>query len=128
MACYSCAPGTTAIVNETGGSGNISVVARSNGNYSLDIDLDQLDHTTNPTAYMDNDTVSVRGGNVSSPAQIGNPGEVFIWGHSDGTPQWALNDTISFDTTDIEYRIAIPIDQIPGDYTGTLHYHLVTEE
>jgi len=124
------APGTTAIATDSGGSGNITLSARSNGNYSLDIDLDQLNHTTlgGAVANMSNTTVSVRGGNVSSPATFSGTAPVYLWGNSDGTPQWALNDTTSFDTTDIEYRIAIPLAQTPGDYSGTLHYHLVTEE
>lgn len=124
------APGSTWTVDDPGGSGNITVRARSNGNYSLDVDLDQLNHTIlgGEAANMSNSTVSVRGGNVSSPTQMGTPSEVYIWGSSDGTPQWALNDTTYFDTTDIEYRIAIPLAQTPGKYTGTLHYHLVTEE
>ena len=121
-------PGTTATVHDAGGSGNISIETRSNGNYSLAVDLDQLDHESNPTANMSNTTVSIRGGDVDSPQAFPGNGPVYLYGGSGPSYRWAQNDSISFSTDDIEYSIAIPIAQTPGDYTGTIRYKLTTEE
>ena len=77
---------------------------------------------------MANTTVSIRGGDVSSPQAFPGTGPVYLYGSSGPTYRWAQNDTTSFSTTDIEYRIAIPLAQTPGNYTGTIHYHLTTEE
>jgi hypothetical protein len=120
-------PGTTATVHDTGGSGNITLEARSNGNYSLAVDLDQLDHETNPGANMANTTVSIRGGDVDTPQAFPGNGPVYLYGGSGPTYRWAQNDSTSFSTNDIEYRIAIPLAQTPGDYTGTIRYHLMTQ-
>lgn len=121
-------PGTTANVNDPGGSGNITIQTRSNGNYSLAVDLDQLDHKSNPTANMANTTVSLRGGNLSSPVAFPGTGPVYLWGAIGPYYQWAENNSNVKITNNVEYRIAIPLAQTPGDYTGTLRYHLTTEE
>ena len=115
-------PGTTAIADSP-----ITVESRSNGNYSLSVDLDQLDHTTNPTANMANTTVSLTGGNLTAVTPFPGTGPLYIWGTGDPDYQSAVNDTTITTTSDIEYRIAIPLAQLPGDYQGILRYHLTTE-
>jgi hypothetical protein len=115
-------PGTTAIADNP-----ITVESRSNGNYSLSVDLDQLDHTSNPTANMANTTVSLQGGNLTAITPFPGTGPLYIWGTDDPDYQSAVNDTTITSTSDIEYRIAIPLAQLPGDYQGTLRYHLTTE-
>ena len=115
-------PGTTAIADS-----NITITSRSNGNYSLAVDLDQLDHDSNPTANISNSTVSLRGGNLSSPQAFPGDGPVYIWGTNQSEYQGAENNDTIKTTDEIEYRIAIPLAQTPGDYAGTLHYHLSTE-
>jgi len=115
-------PGTTAIADS-----NISIVTRSNGNYSLSVDLDQLDHVSNPTANMANTTVSLRGGNLSSVTAFPGTGPLYVWGNDDPSYELAEDDGISRSTSDLEYRIAIPLAQIPGDYRATIYYHLITE-
>ena len=116
-------PGTTAIA-----SSNITVVHRSNNNYTLSVDLDQLDHTANPTANMANTTVSLRGGNLTTITAFPGTGPLHIWGNStEPYYQAAENNNISHSTSDVEFRIAIPLSQLPGDYTGTLRYYLTTE-
>ena len=118
-------PGTTAAVWDAGGSGNITVSARSNGNYSLDLNLSRLDHVTHPSANMANSTVSARGGDLASYTPF--PGFVYLYGGA-SSYRWAYNDTQIFNTTDVDYQIAIPLGQTPGDYEGTLHYHLRTQD
>ena len=115
-------PGTTAIADNP-----ITVESRSNGNYSLSVDLDQLDHTTNPTANMANTTVSLQGGNLTAVTPFPGTGPLYIWGTNEPDYQSAVNDTTITSTSDIEYRITIPLAQLPGDYEGTLRYHLTTE-
>jgi hypothetical protein len=115
-------PGTTAIADS-----NIVVVTRSNGNYSLSVDLDQLDHVTNPTANMANTTVSLQGGNITVVTAFPGTGPLFIWGNADPSYEFALDDDQSRSTSDLEYRIAIPLSQLPGDYRGTLRYKLMSE-
>jgi len=115
-------PGTTVIATS-----NITLVTRSNGNYSLSVNLDQLDHELNPSANIANTTVSLRGGNLTSITPFPGTGPLNLWGVSDPDYQWAENDSTSKTTSDIEYRMAIPLAQIPGDYTGTLLYVLTTE-
>jgi hypothetical protein len=115
-------PGTTAIADS-----NITIETRSNGNYSLAVDLDQLNHTSNPTANMANTTVSLRGGNLTSVTPFPGTGPLYLWGNSNPQYQAAENNDTLKTTSDIEYRCAIPLAQLPGDYTGTIHYHLVTQ-
>ncbi len=115
-------PGTTAIADS-----NITIVTRSNGNYSLSVDLDQLDHTSNPTANMANTTVSLRGGNLTSVTAFPGTGPLYLWGTDEPSYQPGENNDTSKSTSDVEYRIAIPLAQIPGDYTATIFYHLRTE-
>ena len=115
-------PGMTAIADS-----NITVESRSNNNYSLSVDLDQLDHISNPTANMANTTVSLRGGNLTTITQFPGDGPLFLWGWNDSSYQVAENNNLSHYTNDVEYRITIPLAQLPGDYQGTLRYHLITE-
>ena len=115
-------PGTTAIADS-----NITIETRSNGNYSLDVELDQLDHVSNPTANMPNTTVSLRGGNLALVTPFPGNGPLYLWGTDVPTYQTAENNDASLITNDVEYRITIPIGQLPGDYSGTIHYHLQTQ-
>jgi len=115
-------PGTTAIANS-----NITIQTRSNGNYSLSVDLDQLDHTTNPAANMPNTTVSLRGGALTSVTPFPGTGPLYLYGADTPTYQAAENSGTSKSTSDVEYRIAIPLAQYPGTYTGTIHYGLKTQ-
>ena len=115
-------PGTTAIADS-----NITIDSRSNGNYSLAVDLDQLDHKSNPTANMANTTVSLRGGNLTSVTAFPGDEPLYLWGWNDSTYQWAENNSINKITNAVEYRITIPLAQLPGDYNGTLRYRLLTE-
>jgi hypothetical protein len=115
-------PGELIIANS-----NITVELRSNGNYSLSVELDELDHTIDPSEHIQNTTVSLRGGNLTTVTAFPGTGPLFIWGVSEPDYEWAQNDTTLHTTSDIEYRMAIPMFTAPGDYTGTLRYVLETE-
>jgi hypothetical protein len=115
-------PGTTAIADS-----NITIETRSNGNYSLSVDLDQLNHTTVPTANMPNTTVSIRGGNLTAVTPFPGTRPLYLWGTSDPFYQSAENDNLSKYTDDVEFRCTIPLAQLPGDYNATIYYHLRTQ-
>jgi hypothetical protein len=115
-------PGTTAIADS-----NITIETRSNNNYSLSVDLGQLNHKTNPSAYLANTSVSFRGGNLTSVTAFPGTGPLYIWGNSDPSYHIAENNDTFKATSDLEYRIAIPLSQLPGDYTATIYYRLTTQ-
>jgi hypothetical protein len=106
---------------------NITVQLRSNNNFSLSVDLDELDHDSNPLEHIDNTTVSLRGGNLTTITQFPGTGPLYLWGVSEPDYQVAQDDGTLNTTSDIEYRMAIPLFTIPGDYTGILRYKLTTE-
>ncbi|MFO7678383.1 MAG: hypothetical protein R6V50_08420, partial [Thermoplasmatota archaeon] len=115
-------PGTTAVADS-----NITVLTRSNSNYSLSVDLDQLNHISHPTAHLSNTTVSLRGGNITLATPFPGTGPLYIWGNGLPGYQPGENNGTIKTTNDLEYRIAIPLAQIPGDYRGTIRYKLTTE-
>ncbi|UCF12603.1 MAG: hypothetical protein JSW06_11325 [Thermoplasmatales archaeon] len=115
-------PGSTAIADS-----NITIETRSNNNYSLSADLDQLNHTSNPTANMPNTTVSLRGGNLTSVTPFPGTGPLYLWGTNGPSYQVAENNGTSLITNNVEYRIAIPLAQLPGDYNATIYYRLITQ-
>ena len=76
---------------------------------------------------MANTTVSLRGGNLTSVTAFPGDEPLYLWGWNDSTYQWAENNSINKITNAVEYRITIPLAQLPGDYNGTLRYRLLTE-
>ena len=113
-------PGSSAI-----NAANVTIQTRSNGNYSLRVDLDELDHDTNPGANIANTTVSLRGGDLALSAF--GAGYLYVFGS--GVPGYkaAENDGDVLVTNDLEYSILIPLATTPGDYTGIIRYRLWTE-
>jgi hypothetical protein len=105
---------------------NITLETRSNGNYSLSVDLDQLNHTTHPTANMSNTTVSLRGGTLAVATAFG-AGLVYLYGSGVPAYQTAENNGITKTTNNVEYSIDIPLGQYPGQYTATIRYILRTQ-
>jgi hypothetical protein len=106
---------------------NITLETRSNGNYSLAVDLDQLNHTTHPTANMSNTTVLLRGGTLAVATSFPGTGPLYLYGSSLPTYQAAENNGIIKTTNNVEYSIDIPLAQLPGVYTAKIYYRLVTE-
>lgn len=115
-------PGTTAIADN-----NITIVTRSNGNYSLSVDVDTLVHTTNPAWTMSNTTISLRGGNLTTVTPFPGTGPLYLWGTDAPTYEPAEDNNTSKVTDDVEYRCSIPVGQQPGDYNATIRYHLRTQ-
>jgi hypothetical protein len=114
------------------GSGNVTVITRSNGNYTLSSNLSDLVHTNNAGYTISNESVSLRGGNRTifenfSKSSSSHP--VYLYGGgSDGMPTYqpAEANGTNKTTDNVEYRCFIPIGQEPGSYTSTIYYHIKT--
>lgn len=119
-------------VNDKNGSGNITVITRSNGNYTLSSNLSDLTHTFHSAYTISNESVSVRGGNRTTFENFSKgPGNhpVFLYGGGyDGMPSYQPAETNGTNktTSNIEYRCYIPIGQEPGSYTSSIYYHIRT--
>jgi hypothetical protein len=114
-------PGTLAVSQS-----NITVVTRSNGNYSLSVDVDNLTHKTFPAATMSRDNVWVRGGDLDASENFTElSGVIWLYG-SNVTYHPSMDDGTNVVTNDIEYMCDIPLGQMAGDYTATIEYHLQT--
>jgi hypothetical protein len=105
---------------------NITLITRSNGNYSLSVDVDTLLHVTHPTANMSNGTVWVRGGNLTTSSNFTGRGPLYLYG-SNSTYENAENNGTGKTTSDVEYKCNIPLGQQNGDYEATIRYRLTTE-
>jgi hypothetical protein len=103
---------------------NITVVTRSNGNYSLSVDVGNLTHNTYPWVYISRDRVWIRGGDlVSSTNFTSISGVIYLYG-SAVTYHLAEANGTSLVTSNVEYKCNIPIGQMASDYTATIWYHL----
>jgi len=102
---------------------NVTIVTRSNGNYSLSVDVDDLLHQSHPTANISNQTIWIRGGDLDPANNLTGIGPVYLY------TQWHAgeNSGTSLTTNDIEFTCDIPGAQLPGLYTGTVHYVVMTQ-
>jgi len=120
-------PGTTASVNDPGGSGNITIVSRSNGNYSLSVNVDNLTHRDNPSYIIQNTSIQTQGGDLTPLTNF--PGNAVLWYYGSAVPTYhtAENNATSLSTSDVEWAVIIGIGQQPGDYNATIYLHLGTQ-
>ena len=119
-------PGTTANVNDPGGSGNITIQTRSNGNYSLSVNITDLTHKVNPSYTLANTSISTSGGELTSLTLFDGNNEQWYYGGVGSYTNAANNDNILI-TNDLGWAVVIPLGQYPGDYNATIYYHLMTE-
>ncbi|MDH7518084.1 MAG: hypothetical protein QHH19_07085 [Candidatus Thermoplasmatota archaeon] len=121
------APGDNVSVNDPGGGGNITLVTRSNGNYSLSVDVDNLTHTIISGEKIIRNNVWVRGGdkdvfeNFTTPSSV-----VYLYGSAVAYHAAEDND-YELSTDDVEYKCFIPLGTKSGKYTGIIHYYLKTQ-
>jgi hypothetical protein len=114
-------PGENATANS-----NISIMSRSNGNYSLSTDVDTLVHRTLPSATISRERIWVRGGDLDTYDNFtASGGGIYFYGDS-GTYHLAEGNGTSLTTDDVQYKCDIPLGQIAGDYAATIRYHLTT--
>ena len=119
-------------VNDQDGSGNVTIITRSNGNYTLSSNLSDLIHGAYSEFTISNESVSLRGGNrttFSNFSKGSSSHPVFLYGGSyDSMPAYQPaepNDNNKI-TDNIEYRCFIEYGKMPGSYTSTVYYTLRT--
>ncbi len=114
-------PGDNATANT-----NISLVTRSNCNYSLSVDVDNLTHITYPAAVISRERIWTQGGDLNTSTNFtAISGIIYFYGAL-GTYHLAENNGSGVTTNDVEYKCNIPIGQMAGDYKATIRYHLIT--
>lgn len=114
-------PGENATANS-----NITLVTRSNGNYSLSTDVSDLTHRTFPGASISRKYIWVRGGDLDVFNNFtASSGNIYFYGTS-GTSHLAQANGTSLSTNDVEYKCNIPLGQLAGDYVAPIRYHLTT--
>jgi hypothetical protein len=120
-------PGGNFSVNSVGGSGNVTVVTQSNGNYSLSVSIQDLAHAKYSGASIDNVNVFVRGGNRIVFRHLNNATYLY-GGGSGGLPLFhtAEPNGIKKTTNDVEFKCYIPWGQLSGAYSTPIYYHLKT--
>jgi len=142
------APGESASTNTgdpyTSGSEseNVTIKTRSNGNYSLVVNISDLKHVSydelsddpavEPFLKLDNETIFIRGGNLTTAQNFSNDGtDHFIALYGDitqtDTDGHRVFNGLNNRSYYIEFRCDIPSNQWPGKYTTNVYYHLRTE-
>lgn len=113
-------PGENATANT-----NITLITRSNGNYSLTTDVDNLAHKTFP-ATISRERIWVRGGDLDTFDNFtASPSVIYFYGSTIAYHLAQANET-ALATNDVQYKCDIPFGQIAGDYVAPIHYHLMT--
>ena len=105
---------------------NITMVTRSNGNYSLSVDVGNLTHETHPTANISRQRVWVRGGDLEVSRNFTGASDLLYFFGSAVTYHIARENGTNLTTDDIEYKCDIPLGQTAGEYTAPISYHLMT--
>jgi hypothetical protein len=114
-------PGENATANN-----NITLITRSNGNYSLTVDVENLTHRTFPTATISRDRIWVRGGDLNIYDNFtALTGAIYFYGVV-GVYHLAEANGTNVITNDVQYKCNIPFGQMAGDYTAPIRYHLMT--
>jgi hypothetical protein len=116
-------PGDTPAYNDS----FITIETRSNGNYSLSVNLSELVHEVNPVYTIANTSILTAGGDIGTLNAFSGTGPQWYYGATGGVYETALNDGTSNSTTDIEWAVNIPLGQYPGEYESIIYYHLLTE-
>lgn len=105
---------------------NITMVTRSNGNYSLSVDVGNLTHKVNPSITISRKNIWLRGGDLSIFNNFtAFTGVIYFYGSSGSYHRNQANGT-SFSTSNIQYKCNVPLGQTAGEYTAPIRYHLKT--
>ena len=105
---------------------NITLVTRSNGNYSLSVDVENLTHRTHPTANMSRKRIWIRGGDLDVSTNFTGVNDLLYFYGSAVLYHIAQANGTSLTTSDVEYKCNIPLGQIAGEYVAPISYHLRT--
>lgn len=105
---------------------NITLLTRSNGNYSLTVGVENLTHRTHPTANMSRKRIWIRGGDLDISSNFTAFDDLLFFYGSTISYHLAEANGTSLTTDDVEYKCNIPLGQIAGEYTAPISYHLKT--
>jgi hypothetical protein len=105
---------------------NITLATRSNGNYSLSVNVENLTHRTHPTANMSRKLIWIRGGDLDISTNFTSVNDLLYFYGSAVAYHIARENGTSLTTNDIEYKCNIPLGQTAGEYTAPISYHLKT--
>jgi hypothetical protein len=105
---------------------NITLLTRSNGNYSLSVDVGNLTHNMHPTANMSRKLIWLRGGDLDVSSNFTTFTDLLYLYGSVVAYHLAQANGTNLTTSDVEYKCNIPLGQIAGEYTAPISYHLRT--
>lgn len=107
---------------------NITIITRSNGNYSLGVNLTNAIHDSYPTYNISNESIYLRGADRSNYGNFGvGTNKVYLYGSNSLYVNAETNGT-NVTASDIEYRCYIPMGTHSGTYHSSIYYYLKTEE
>jgi len=104
---------------------NLTINTRSNIDHSLSVDIETLIHKTDYNAYISNQTIWVRGGDIETFTNFTGSKPIYIYG-STSTYRHADKDGTRNKISGVEYKCNIPFGQRAGDYCSIMHYYLST--
>ena len=116
-------PGDTPAYNDS----YISIETRSNGNYSLAVNITNLTHEVNPSYTIQNTSILTAGGELSSLTLFSGIAPHYYYNGSGSGYTAAEDNGTSKITNDIEWAVNIQIGQYTGDYDATVYYILRTQ-
>ena len=107
----------------------ISIQTRSNGNYSLAVNVTNLTHTVFPSYTMQNTSILTAGGELGPLTAFSGTEPEYYYNNSGVGSLYtdAEDNDTSKTTNDIEWAVQIPVAQQPGKYEATIFYHMRTE-
>lgn len=115
-------PGDTPAYNNS----YITIITRSNGNYSYSVNVTNLTHKTQPAYTIQNTSILTAGGELSPLTLFPGNAPLFYYGGA-ASYSPALNNSTSLSTIDVEWGVNIPGGQFPGDYNASIYYHMRTQ-
>ena len=115
-------PGTTA-----SNDSYISIQTRSNGNYSLSVNVTNLTHTVTPSYTIQNTSIQTAGGDLASLTNFNGDNPQYYYNGSGAGYNSAENNNTNKTTSDIEWAVVVDLSQQPGTYEASIFYHLKTE-
>ncbi|RLF57542.1 MAG: hypothetical protein DRN27_07570 [Thermoplasmata archaeon] len=84
-----------------GTSTNVSVRTRSNGNYTLTVNVSDLKHVADNSQTLDNSTIFVRGGNRTNSINFDDSGQSVIYLYGFGSGNGTLGSITSWQTHEV---------------------------
>ncbi|MCK4332753.1 MAG: hypothetical protein KAV40_04160 [Thermoplasmatales archaeon] len=118
-------PSIQGIPGNVSATSSVNITTCSNVNYSLSVDVGTFSHKTHPTANMSNQTIRVRGGNLTAFTNFTGNGSIYLYGSST-TFVDAEDNNMSKTINNVGYKCNIPFGQFPGDYNAMTYYLLRT--